>query len=74
MENLKQRDLSKYDYEKALDFLGSKMQTSFVYGFNNLCQVEPDNYNFEKEKDIYESFNANPEFVKQQKKIMKKQR
>lgn len=66
------REPTRYDYEKALDFLNTKVQPAIVFGFNNLCQVKKDNLNFEVEKEINQSFGSNVEYVKKKKAIFKK--
>lgn len=71
LKTFSDRDISKYDYERALDFLNTKIQPASVFGFNNLCMVQQDNLNFEVEQEINQSFASCADYVKKKKTIFK---
>jgi hypothetical protein len=71
LKTFSDRDISKYDYERALDFLNTKILPASLFGFNNLCMVQQDNLNFEVEKEINQSFASCADYVKKKKTIFK---
>ena len=71
LKTFSDREISKYDYERALDFLNTKIQPASLFGFNNLCMVQQDNLDFEVDKEINQSFASCADYVKKKKTIFK---